>query len=146
MGQHWEISLFCHFQLLGSYWEVHWLKLAPGLKKVTWGKTTPHNILLKFFLPNFEKILKLETLISGCVPCSQSVRGQPRWPAAAGQDWLSDGLIPNNPLLHPTSKELSPAFSERYLNDWTNATPFLYKTVKCTWHRFSLSDKESVDF
>ena len=74
MGQQWERSLFCHFQLLGSYWEVHWLKLAPGLKKVPWGKTTPHNIFFRPILPNFEKKLKSETVILGGVPCSQSVR------------------------------------------------------------------------
>ena len=54
MGQQWERSLFCQFQLLGSYWEVHWLKLAPGLKKVTWGKTTPRNIFFRPILPNFD--------------------------------------------------------------------------------------------
>ena len=54
MGQQWERSLFCQFQLLGSYWEVHWLKLAPGLKKVTWGKTTPRNIFFRHILPNFD--------------------------------------------------------------------------------------------
>ena len=77
MGQQWERSLFCHFQLLVSYWEVHWLKLAPGLKKVPWGKTTPHNIFFRPILPNFEKKLKSETVILGGVPCSQSVRQAP---------------------------------------------------------------------
>ena len=55
MGQQWERSLFCQFQLLGRYWKVHWLKLAPGLKKVQWGKPTPPNIFFRPILPNFEK-------------------------------------------------------------------------------------------
>ena len=74
MGQQWERSLFCQFQLLGSYWKVHWLKLAPGLKKVQWGKPTPPNIFFRPILPNFEKKLKSETMILGGGPCSQSVR------------------------------------------------------------------------
>ena len=74
MGQQWERSLFCQFQLLGSYWKVHWLKLAPGLKKVQWGKLTPPNIFFRPILPNFEKKLKSETMILGGGPCSQSVR------------------------------------------------------------------------
>ena len=59
MGQQWERSLFCQFQLLGSYWEVHWLKLAPGLKKVTWGKTTPLNIFFRPILPNFDNRIEV---------------------------------------------------------------------------------------
>ena len=55
MGPQWESSLFCQFQLLGSYWEVHWLKLAPGLNEVTGGKTTPQNIFFGPILPNFEE-------------------------------------------------------------------------------------------
>ena len=74
MGQQWERSLFCQFQLLGSYWKVHWLKLAPGLEKVQWGKPTPPNIFFRPILPNFEKKLKSETMILGGGPCSQSVR------------------------------------------------------------------------
>ena len=74
MGQQWERSLFCQFQLLGRYWKVHWLKLAPGLKKVQWGKPTPPNIFFRPILPNFEKKLKSETMILGGGPCSQSVR------------------------------------------------------------------------
>ena len=74
MDQQWERSLFCQFQLLGSYWKVHWLKLAPGLKKVQWGKPTPPNIFFRPILPNFEKKLKSETMILGGGPCSQSVR------------------------------------------------------------------------
>ena len=59
MGQQWERSLFCQFQLLGSYWKVHWLKLAPGLKKVQWGKPTPPNIFFRPILPNFEKRIEI---------------------------------------------------------------------------------------
>ena len=59
MGQQWERSLFCQFQLLGSYWKVHWLKLAPGLKKVQWGKPTPPNIFFRPILPNFEKKIEI---------------------------------------------------------------------------------------
>ena len=59
MGQQWERSLFCQFQLLGSYWKVHWLKLAPGLKKVQWGKLTPPNIFFRPILPNFEKKIEI---------------------------------------------------------------------------------------
>ena len=79
MGQQWERSLFCQFQLLGSYWKVHWLKLAPGLKKVQWGKPTPPNIFFRPILPNFEKKLKSETMILGGGPCSQSVRRSDWW-------------------------------------------------------------------
>ena len=87
MGQQWERSLFCQFQLLGSYWKVHWLKLAPGLKKVQWGKLTPPNIFFRPILPNFEKKLKSETMILGGGPCSQSVSHKPR----SGQNIFSNG-------------------------------------------------------
>ena len=59
MGQQWERSLFCQFQLLGSYWEVHWLKLTPGLNRVLGGKTTPPNIFFRPILPNFEEIFEI---------------------------------------------------------------------------------------
>ena len=42
-----------------SYWGVHWLKLAPELKKVPGGKTTTHNILFEPILPNFEEIFEI---------------------------------------------------------------------------------------
>ena len=59
MGQQWERSLFCQFQLLGSHWEVHWLKLTPGLNRVLGGKTTPPNIFFRLILPNFEEIFEI---------------------------------------------------------------------------------------
>ena len=59
MGQQWERSLFCQFQLLGSYWEVHWLKLTPGLNRVLGGKTTPPNIFFRPILPKFEEIFEI---------------------------------------------------------------------------------------
>ena len=45
--------------LLGSYWEVHWLKLTPGLNRVLGGKTTPHNIFFRPILPKFEEIFEI---------------------------------------------------------------------------------------
>ena len=42
-----------------SYVEVHWLKLAPGLKKVPGGKTTPHYISFGPILPKFEEIFEI---------------------------------------------------------------------------------------
>ena len=42
-----------------SYWGVHWLKLAPELKKVPGGKTTTHNILFEPILPNFDEIFEI---------------------------------------------------------------------------------------
>ena len=42
-----------------SYVEVHWLKLAPGLKKVPGGKTTTHNILFGPISTNFEEIFEI---------------------------------------------------------------------------------------
>ena len=42
-----------------SYWGVHWLKLAPELKKVPGGKTTTHNILFGPILTNFEEIFEI---------------------------------------------------------------------------------------
>ena len=59
MGQQWERSLFYQFQLLGSYWEVHWLKLTPGLNRVLGGKTTPPNIFFRPILPKFEEIFEI---------------------------------------------------------------------------------------
>ena len=59
MGQQWERSLFCQFQLLGSYWEVHWLKLTPGLNRVLGGKTTPPNIFFRPILPKFKEIFEI---------------------------------------------------------------------------------------
>ena len=59
MGQQWERSLFCQFQLLGSHWEVHWLKLTPGLNRVLGGKTTPPNIFFRPILPKFEEIFEI---------------------------------------------------------------------------------------
>ena len=47
------------FLLLGSYWEVHWLKLTPGLNRVLGGKTTPPNIFFRPILPNFEEIFEI---------------------------------------------------------------------------------------
>merc|ERR1712209_3493 len=44
---------------LGSYWEVHWLKLTPGLNRVLGGKTTPPNIFFRPILPKFEEIFEI---------------------------------------------------------------------------------------
>ena len=56
-----------------SYWEVHWLKLARGLKKVPGGKTAPHNIIFRLILPKFEEhfgrcsMLPVRKTIAQCV-------------------------------------------------------------------------------
>ena len=61
-----------------SYWGVHWLKLAPELKKVPGGKMTTHNILFGPIITNIEEIFEIGADDFGGVPRSQYVRHS-RW-------------------------------------------------------------------
>ena len=78
-----------------SYWGVHWLKLAPELKKVPGGKTTTHNILFEPILPNFEEIFEIgHDDFGGCptLPVRKTTTHSALVPV-----WLK--VIPNNVLI-----------------------------------------------
>ena len=75
-----------------SYWGVHWLKLAPELKKVPGGKTTTHNILFEPILPNFEEIFEIGHDDFGGCPTLPVRKTGPKKPLLGPGGWKRDPI------------------------------------------------------